>query len=355
MLLQAGVDGLSTITTLLPVLLAVWLVADTLAMAVPLAVISLEPRLLLDGLLARVTSTGFLFPVLGLAASGAVLTGVLRIFYLAGALGVFAADLEGGDLERRSEEADEAARAEVAPSDRTFMDNSLARFPAGIGVGVLAGFAGLLWGAWSVGLVASGVTLYAAGAEGSGAAAFGGASALALALSLFLGGALLYELVLRITLARALVLGDRPLVAFYEAGRLVLRRFGTVLAVLFTVAVLQLMLSFTLSAATAPLALLPPEAAGTGFAVAARIVAWILRLVALGWLAVLAHAAFTAFVLDDAGRLPPPPPVPVMAAPPIPATRALVARPVGPMAPARPVVTARPIRPRREDGPDDAG
>jgi hypothetical protein len=341
-LLQGGVDALATITTLLPIALAVWLAADAFARALPLTLLTFEPRLLLDALLVRVTSPRFLYPVLGLALSGALLSGVLRVFFLSGALGVVSADLRDGT---RPETA--------ADSSGRFMDNALARFPAGLGVAGLAVLTGLLWAGWSIGLLAAGVILYAAGTDGSAGAALGGAGALALATTLFVASAFFYEVILRLTLVRALVLGEGPAVALYEAGRLVGRRLGTVLAVLVTVAVVQLFLVFAVAAATAPMALLPPEAAGSGFAVGARIVAWLLRVVALAWLALAAHTAFTALALDDAGLLPAPPPpeeTPVVAtAAPAPSGGVVTARPVEP---ARPVLTARPVAP---GGMGDAG
>ncbi len=309
-LLYGGLEVLSAVATFLPIALALLLLSRAFLRALPIGLLALDVGVLSDAVLAYLSSGQFVLPVVGLALAGGLLSGVLRLFYLSGALGVFSADLAGRALPGQ------------------FMDSALRRFPGGIGAGALVLATGLLWGAWTAGLLWSASVLYSAGIGGGGGAVLG-ASALAVALTVLVFSALLFEILARLTLIRVLVMGDGPAVGLWEAVAVAGRRLGYVLVIAVVVLIVHIAVGLSVTGATMPAGFLPTDAAFSGWALAARTAGWLLRLLSLALVALVAWTAFTALVLDDAGRLP---------APPSRNRRSPLARPI----PRQPVLVARP-------------
>ncbi len=322
--LQASVDLTASLAALLPAVVAAVLVvrhAVTLVSALPptrnpLALAAAE-------LLGYLLSARFLMPVVGLAAAGALLVAMMRVLYLTGALGLLAGDLRAGGR---------------APAGG-FMDAVVARFPAALAVVALMGVAGLAVAGLVAGLVGAAGAVFAAGPSVASAAG------LALAGSLTVVLLAIFEAVRHLALVRTVALGEGPGVATYEAGALVLRRPGTLLALGVLLLGVELAVAVIFASATGMQGLLPAAAAATGWAVGARVVGEVTATVALAVVGVVAWGALVSLALDDAGALPPDPEpaprsTPPAPAPAVPARRVSLARPVSEVWPPAPAPQA---------------
>ncbi len=321
------VELVSGLTVLLPLLLAGALLTQAIASVLPLAVLSFDGAILSQTVIARISSSSFLLPVLGLALSGTLLSGVLRIFVLAGSLGVFSEDLRGR-----------------APAS-TFIENACARFPAGLGAGLLIVLIGVALAGWSGIMLWSGAVLFDHSLTDPNASHLGAAAALAFIIVLFLFSVFFFEVLVRLTLIKVLVGGEGPVVGFWEAVSLIGRRLGAVLTIAAFFILAQLLLAIVLSTTSMPLTFLAVEASMSRWGIAARLVLLLIQTLAGAVLTLAAYSAFSALVLDDEGELPEPTrrePVlpPKTTEPPVPL---LIARPMEPVAKAVPILPAKPI------------
>lgn len=324
--IYGGLDLLTTVVMVLPGLLAATLLFRTLVDVLPFAVLTFSFGLVGDALIARATSWSFLAPTVGLLVSGALLAGVLRVFFLSGALGVLSADILGG-----------AKRSE-------FMDNALARFPAGLEAVGLIVLLGILWAGWSAGVLFGGGAVLSAGISDPRSTGFVGAAAISFGLAALIVSAAGFELLTRVILIRVFVSGDSPAVATWEALTLIGRRLGAALVIMGVFIVAQLAVALVVSTLNLPIAVISSGSSVTGFAIGARVAVYLIRTLAAAALALCAYAAFTALVLDEDGRLPEPDPAPSPGGPhPGSGEQFVIARPVEPVATAVPIIPARPI------------
>lgn len=344
--LQAGLDLLATLLGTLPVALAALLVVRHVLRSAAALPFTLQPLEVLGvDLLRYLSSTDFLYPVVGLAVSGALLTGVLRYAYYSGALAVLARDVEG----------------EKRPPVGTFMDAMLTRFHDTVLVGVLAFFASVLSISWTVVTLGSALVLYLRGSASGVAAGLGGAAALAFGYTAAIMLAAGYEAVVRIALVRVVVFSERATIGIYEGMLMLLRRPGELILLGLLIVFAQVAVALTVGLGTATSSFGSPELAMSMWGSAASGVGTVIQVTALACVAVVAQGALVAFVLDDAGRLPEPPLVPSRPdpRPRQPIVRAEIVRETEPVHAAEQVIVAKVVtdseRPTGERSDENGG
>lgn len=305
---KALLDLGGTAAALLPVLLFAAVVLRLPHLRDPLAELG---RLLH---LARAAS----WPVLGALLAGALLSWVLGLAFLSGAVPLLAADAE---LDRR-------------PPAAGFFTLVARGFPRVLGAGALAGGMLLLANlALSAALLLLGPAL---GRRPSAAAL----ALVALLLATTLVAGVVLDALARLSLVRAAALGDGPLTAVVQGASLLGARLGTSLGITLAFLLLEALLGAALAALAGLAYAAPATVPGELLSFAPRAAVAIAAAVVFAWLEVGRQGAMAALAADQEGLLPPPP-EPVRRPPAAVTVRDLY--PTRPAAPPRePVVEARP-------------